>query len=125
MHTKERIENREEKLNDNEDEDLRSHMKKGKNKRKDCEQSPRRTQIFQRNTWNKRDFSSFECFTCHKMGNIARNCPLKEDQFKKTNKRFHVYAVEDDPIEEKANEDENSSEECPNISSHRFSLRWK
>ena len=83
-----RISNREGKLNDNEDEALASHVKKGKNKRNDRDQSPRRNQIFQRNTRTKRDFRSFECFTYHKMGHIARNCPLKEDQFKNTNRDF-------------------------------------
>ena len=59
-----------------------------------------------------RDFSSFECFNCHKMGHISRNCPLKEEQFKKRNKKFHAHIVEDDePVEEKTNEDEDSSEE--------------
>ena len=52
------------------------------------------------------------------MGHIARNCHLKEEQFKKRNKNFHAHAVEDDdPIEEKTNEDEDSNEEYVLISS--------
>ena len=81
-----RISNREEKLNDNEDEALASHAKKGKNKRNDRDQSPRRNQIFQRNTNPKMEFSSVECFTCHNMGHIAINFLLKQYQFKKRNK---------------------------------------
>ena len=97
-----RIANKEEKLNDDQDQALEAHAKKGKNKRKDRDQSPRRTQRFQRNTSPKRDLSSFECFNCHKMGHISRNCPLKEEQFRKRNKKFHAHVVEDDdPVEEK------------------------
>ena len=71
------IANREEKLNDDEHQDLVAHAKKGKNKRNDFDQSPRRNQIFERNIRTKRDFSSFECFTYHNMGHITRICPLK------------------------------------------------
>ena len=52
------------------------------------------------------------------MGHIARNCPLKQEQFKKRNKKFHSHAVEyNDLAEEKANEDEDSNEEYVLISS--------
>ena len=30
------------------------------------------------------------------MGHTARNSPLKAEQFKKRNKKFHAHAVEDD-----------------------------
>ena len=44
------------------------------------------------------------------MGNIARNHPLKENKLKK---KFHVHAIEEDElVEEKNTEDENSIEEC-------------
>ena len=46
------------------------------------------------------------------MFHIARNFPLKEEQFKKGNKKFHAHAVEDDdPEKEKNIEDEDSTEE--------------
>ena len=51
-----RISNRGEKLNEDEDQSLGAHTSKGKNKRKDRDHSPRRTQIFQRNTRPKWDF---------------------------------------------------------------------
>ena len=90
------IANREEKLNNDEDQALEAHANKVSNKRKVCDQSPTRNQKFQRNSIHKRDLSSFECFICHKMGHIARNCPLKAKQFKKANKKFHAHAIEDD-----------------------------
>ena len=112
------ITNREEKINNDEYQASASHAKKGSNKRKVCDQYPRRNQKFQRNLRHKIDFSSFECFICHKVGHIARNCPLKAKQFKKGNKKFHAHAVEDDDLEkEKINEDEDSTEEYILISS--------
>ena len=65
-----RIAAREEKLNDNEDQALTAHTK-GKRKSHD---HPPTTQGFKR---PKRDFSNFKCFTCHKLGHIAINCPMK------------------------------------------------
>ena len=91
----ERIAVKEEKLNDNEDQALATHTK-GKNKRKSHDHPPRRTQGFQKKKRVKRDFSSFECFTCQKMGHISKNCPLKVEQFKKWNKRFQAHAAKDD-----------------------------
>ena len=45
------------------------------------------------------------------MGHIARNCPLKAEQLKKRNKKFHAHAIEDDdPIEERNNEDDSTKE---------------
>ena len=64
---------REENLNENEDQALTSHTK---GKRKSCDHPPK-TQGFKR---PKRDFSNFECFTCHKLGHIAINCPMKENE---------------------------------------------
>ena len=53
------------------------------------------------------------------MGHISRNGPLKEEQFKKWNKRFQAHAVEDDDQEDekKTKEDEDSCEEYVLISS--------
>ena len=76
----ERIANKEEKLNDKEDQALATHAKKEKNKRKDRGPSTRRPQGSRIDKRTRRDFSSFECFTCHKMGHIARNCPLQEQK---------------------------------------------
>ena len=74
-----RIVNREENLNGNEDRDLATHTKKGRNKRKNQGSSPRRPLDFKRNKKPRRDYSSFECYSCHKMGHISRHCLLKKD----------------------------------------------
>ena len=86
-------------MNENEDQALASHTK-GKNKRKSHDHPPRRTQGFQKKKGVKNDFSYFECFTCHRKGHISRNCPLKEEQLKKRNKRFQAHAAEDDDKED-------------------------
>ena len=82
VHEEETIENIEEKLNDNEDQPLTIHAK---NKRK-SQGSPSRTTLdFKRGKKPRKDHSSFECYSCHKMGHITRNCPLRKYQFKKMN----------------------------------------
>ena len=57
----ERIESREENMNENEDQALTFHTK-GKNKRKIHDHPPRKTQGFKK---SKKYFSNYECFTCH------------------------------------------------------------
>ena len=60
----------------------------------------------------KKYFSNYECFTCHKLGHIAINCPMKTERVKKM-KRFQAHAAEDSDqeVEEEAKKDEESSEE--------------
>ena len=50
------------------------------------------------------------------MGHIARNCPLKEEQFKKGNKKFHAHGVEDDESNKEKNNEGYSTEEYVLIS---------
>ena len=69
---------REVKLNENEYQALTAHAK-GKHKIKSYYYT-HKTQGFKR---PKKDFSNFECFTCHKMGHIAINCPMKAERVKK------------------------------------------
>ena len=84
---------------------------KGKRKSHD---HPHKIQGFKR---PKRDFSNFECLTCHKLGHIAINCPMKAERVKKM-RRFQAHAVEDSDqeVEEEAKKDEHSSEEYVLIS---------
>ena len=91
---------------------METHANKWSKKGKVHDQSPRRNKKFRRKSRPKREFESFECFTCHKMGHIAINFPLKEKQLKKRNKKFHAHVVKyDDLVEENNNEDEDSTEE--------------
>ena len=68
------------------------NFKKGNHKES---QPPRRFQRT-RESVPKRDYSSFQCFHCDKVGHIARNCPLKREEYKKrkNNKRHHAHLVE-------------------------------
>ena len=85
----ERILAREVKLNENEYQALTTHAK-GKHKRKSYDH-PHKTQGFKR---PKKDFSNYECFTCHKMGHIAINCHMKAERVKNM-KRFQSHAAQD------------------------------
>jgi hypothetical protein len=58
---------------------------------------PRRFQKFQKGQRREKDFSSYQCYHCDKMGHIAKNCPARREEYKKrNNKRHHAHAVEDD-----------------------------
>ena len=61
---------------------------------------PRKTQGSHKNKKVKKDFSAYEWFTCHKMGHISINYPMKEEQLKKRNKRFQAHATKDDDQED-------------------------
>ena len=73
---------------------MKSHTK-GKRKSRD---HPPMTQGFKR---PKRDLSNFECFTCHKLGHIAINCPMKEERIKKmTMLEAHAAEESDQEVED-------------------------
>ena len=106
-----RIASKNEKLNDNEDQALEAHAKNEINKRKDRGSPPRRSQELKRGKKPRKDYSYFKCYTCHKLGHIPRHCPINKDKFKKKNRKFHSHAVEEDGSdEEKARENEESTE---------------
>ena len=73
---------------------------------------------FKKNMKSKKDFSSYECFTCHKMGHISINCPTRAEQLKKKNKIFQAHTTEDNDQEEeeRTKEDKDSCEEYVLIS---------
>ena len=73
-----RIVNIEEKINDNEDQALATHTKNGRIKRKSQGTSSIRLPDFKKNKKPRRDYSSFNLYSCHKMGHISRHCPLKK-----------------------------------------------
>ena len=81
---------------------------KGKNKRKSHDH-PHKTQGFKK---SKKDFSIYECFTCHKLGHIAINYPMKAERVKKM-KIFQAHGAEDSDqeVEEELKKYEDSTEE--------------
>ena len=107
-----RISNKEERLNDNEYQALVTHSKNERNKRKSQGSPSRRPPDFKRGKRPRNDYSSFECYSCHKMGHIARNFPLKKDRFKKKNQKYHAHAAEENESDkERARENEDSTKE--------------
>ena len=105
-------------MNENQDQDFVVHIK-GKNKRKSYDHPPKKVQGLKKNNKAKKEFSNYECFTCHKMGHISKNCPiLREKQLMKKNKIFLAHVVEgnDQEYEERTKEDEDSCEEYAFIS---------
>ena len=83
------------KLNENEYKASIAHAK-CKHKRKSYNH-PHKTQGFKR---PKKDFSNYECFTCHKMGHIVINCPMKAERVKNMEIfQAHVVEVSDQEVE--------------------------
>ena len=61
---------------------------------------------------NKRnDYTIFQYFSCHKIGHLARNCPLKKEEYKRNNKRHHAHLVEDEEEEEEGPQRKQAKEE--------------
>jgi hypothetical protein len=101
---------REEKLGDEENQDLETHARKRKNKKEiHSHKKPNglhKTQKF------KKDFSNYRCYICQNMGHIAINSPNSKGQvIKGKYKRHHAHAAEDDePNQERTKEDDSSEE---------------
>ena len=98
-----RVANREALLKED-DQALVTHTKKRRSqsnfKRRNFKESrlPRRIQIRRENHPDK-DYYGFQCFHCDKIGHIARNCPMKRQEYKKrinNNKRYHAHLGEDE-----------------------------
>ena len=108
-----RLEAREEKLGNEENQALTVHARKGKNKVEDC--PPRKFQKYQKK--RQRDNSTIQCFSCQKVGHIARNCPMVRDQIKnERNKRHHANAIGDEELSQKKEWNNNSDDEYSLIS---------
>ena len=73
-----RIENREYKLNEDEDQALAVHTKNGRNKRKDRGSHTIRSLELKRGKNFKMDYSSYECYKCHKLGHISKHCAFNK-----------------------------------------------
>ena len=99
-----RLEAREEKLGNEENQALIVHERKGKNKVED--RPPRKFQKYQKK--KQRNNSTIRCFSCQKVGHIARNCLMVRDQIKKErNKRHHANAAEDEEPSQKKERNNN------------------
>ena len=106
-----RVENREALLKEY-DQALAAHTKRRRGqsnfKRRNFKESqpPRIIQKVRENP-PSRDYSSFQCFHYDKIGHIARNCPMKKQEYRKrinNNKRYHAHLAEDEEEEEEEEE---------------------
>jgi hypothetical protein len=105
---KARLEAREEKLSDDEDQALVAHFRKRK-KKKENHPPLKKFQKFEK---SKRDYSKLKCFCSEKLGHLATDCPLiKEAKERRKNKRHHAHIVEDDELVFKRERKEDSDEE--------------
>ena len=108
-----RVANREALLSKDEDQALATHTKGGRKRsyfQKETHKEshpqnkfihkeshpPRRFQKFQKGQRREKDFSSYQCYHCDKMGHIAKHCLARREEYKKKNKRHHAHAVEDE-----------------------------
>ena len=93
------------------------HTKNWRNKRKDQGYPTSRSLELKKGKKFKKDYSSYECYTCHKLGHISRHCPLNKNTFKKKNGKFHAHVAEENESDEERNiENEDSNEEYVLIS---------
>jgi transposase InsO family protein len=99
-------------LSRDEDQALATHTKGGRNKsyfQKEThkesypqnkfihqESQPRRFQKFHKGQRKGKDFSSYQCYHCDKMGHIAKHYPARREEYKKKNKRDNAQAVENE-----------------------------
>ena len=81
--------------------------------------SPRKFHKSQKYHKNQRDYSSERCYNCHKVGHIARKCPLIREKIKKGRSKIHnENATEDDEPVLKKERNNDSDEEYVLISTH-------
>jgi len=110
-----RVANREAVLLRDEDQALAAHAK-GRKKKAHFQKethfhkeshSTKRFQKYRKGQRKGKDFSSYQCYHCDKMGHIAKNCPTRREEYKKrNNKRHHAHAVEDDEPPKKLTKEE-------------------
>jgi hypothetical protein len=110
-----RLAAREEKLGDEENQSLTTHTRKGKRKKE--LHSHKKPHGLQTNQKFKKDFSSYRCFICQKMGHIAINCPNSKGKVRKGKyRKHHAHATKDDEHDHEKTKEEDSSEEYVLIS---------
>jgi hypothetical protein len=110
-----RVANREAVLLRDEDQALAVHAKGGKkisHFQKETnfhkESHPlKRFQKYHKGQRKGKDFTSYQCYHCDKMGHIVKNCPSRKEEYKRrNNKRHHVHVVEDDEPPKKLTKEE-------------------
>ena len=90
-----RVANREAILLRDEDQALAAHAKEGKRRSHFKKEThlhkeshpPRRFQKFQKGKRREKDFSSYQCYHCDKMGHIANNFSARREEYKKINNK--------------------------------------
>ena len=89
-----RVANREALLIED-DQALATHTKERKHSNfKKSNQKPSKKK-FQK----KEDYSKYQCYNCHKIGHLARECPSPKNN--NNNKRHHAHLAEDEHEEER------------------------
>ena len=76
-----KIEAKEEKMGENDNQALIAHAKKEKSKKE--EHSHKKPRRFQKNHRSQKDYSSYRCYTCDEKGHLARDCPKGKGHGKK------------------------------------------
>ena len=108
-----RLEIREENLGNEENQALTVHARKGKNKVED--RPPKKFQKYQKK--KQKINPNIRCFSCQKVGHIAKNCALVRDLMnKERNKRHYANAAEDEGPSQKKERNDNSDNEYSLIS---------
>ena len=110
-----RVANREVVLLRDQDQALVAHAKRGKEKshfQKETHfhkesHSPKRFRKYHKGQRRKKDLSSYQCYHFDNMGNIAKNCLAKREEYKmRNNKRHHAHATEHDDPPKKLSKEE-------------------
>jgi hypothetical protein len=84
----------------------KSHFQKETHFHKESH-SPKRFRKYHKGQRRKKDFSSYQCYHFDNMGNIAKNCPAKREEYKmRNNKRHHAHATEHDDPPKKLSKEE-------------------
>ena len=102
------VANRESLLKED-DQTLGTHTKRGisqSNFNKEIHKDSQPTNNFQRTRGNnqRKDYSSFQCFNCHNIGHLARNIPLKKEEYKRNSKINHAHLAKDEEEEEEGSQ---------------------
>ena len=58
---------------------------------------PKKFQKNQKGDYKQKDFSSYQCYHCDKIGHISRKCPTRKEEYKRrNNKNNNVHLCEEE-----------------------------